>query len=146
MNFFKSEKSEVREKKIQNQCKQLNVCFHLFFVIGMGLKHFLVFGIITLSCITILELFYTGFVVVKNFNDFTWSDLLITSLINCCIIFFAVSSIAGVTSENFGLLVTCLIFLLLETIRMIKGFYETWVDDDEKDFNKFFITIDAGKY
>lgn len=110
-----------------------------------SLKQFLVFGIITLSCLTILELFFTSFVIFKSIDSLTWSDLLITGALNIFIIFFAVSSIAGATSENFGMLVTCLVFIILEIIRMGKGLYETWFDDNEKLLNKLFVSLDAGR-
>lgn len=96
-----------------------------------------------MSCLTILELFLTAFVVFKSFDNLTWTDLIITGALNVFIIFFAVSTIAGVTTKNFGLLITCLVFLILELIRMGKGLYETWLDDNEKLFNKFFVTLDA---
>lgn len=109
-------------------------------------KQFLVFGIITLSCLTLLELCFTSFIIFKSFDNLTWCDLIITGILNVFIVFFAVSSIAGAISEAKGLLLTCLIFVILELIRMGKGLYETWLDDNEKLFNKFFVTFDAGNY
>lgn len=106
-------------------------------------KQFLVCAIITLSCISILELCYVFFAVFSYFNEFTWSGLIITFVLNAFIIFFAVSTIAGVTTENFGLLVTCLGFIFLEFCRTCKGLYESWSDGDETKFNRFYITMDA---
>jgi hypothetical protein len=111
-----------------------------------SLKQFLVCGIVALSCITILELSYTGFVVVKNFNEFSWWNLIATLAINLIIIFFAVTSIFGATSENFGLLVTCMAFSIVELVRSLINAYDTWSDEEEKGFNKIFATFDAGNF
>lgn len=109
-----------------------------------SLKQFLVCCIVAFSCITILELSYTGFFVFKNFNELSWQNLLATSLIGATIIFFAVSSILGATSDNFGLLITCLAYSIVELIRSSISVYDTWKDEDEKILNTCFVTFDAG--
>lgn len=112
----------------------------------VALKNILVCTIITLSCISVLELVYTFYILATNFDDFTLFELSMTFIFNFAIIFFAIATIHGVKSENLGLLSTCLIFFILELMRMTKGLIELWTsDDDENTFNRFFITLDAGK-
>lgn len=110
-----------------------------------SLKQFLVCGIIALSCVTILELSFTGFLVVKYFNQLSWWNLTVTLLINLFIIFFAITSIVGATSNNFGLLITCLAYSIVELVRSSINIYDTWNDYEEKNFKKIFVTFDAGK-
>lgn len=110
----------------------------------MGLKQILVYGIIIFGCITILEISYAGFVIGKNFKEFSWLNLIATVLLNLSIIFFAVFAILGAISHNFGLLITCLAYSVVEFVRSSINVYDTWNDGDEKTFNRFFVTFDAG--
>lgn len=110
-----------------------------------SLKGFLALGCIILSFLSILEIIYTVTFVIKYFEEFTNLNLAITVILNIFIAFFGTLMLIGVIQSNVGVLVTCLIYFLMEFGRCMIASYDI-CNHDSETFEKLFVLLDTGMY
>lgn len=110
-----------------------------------SIKRFLISCCVALGAISIFEILYTILTLFKYCQQFSTYALVTTGIINVGIVFFGVNLMIGALNSNIALLLVCLVYFIIESIRSGFSLFVTWTETHNDLIEKTFVTFDAGK-
>lgn len=110
-----------------------------------GWRKLLSFLAALLACISVTEVGYFAYVVVRHRQEFSPSDCVITSFINFSTLFFSAAIVAGIVQSNEALITTWLVYAVVELFRSIFTLRDSWDKImDYRSLEGILLTCDAG--
>lgn len=109
-----------------------------------GWQKLLSFLAVLLACISVTEVGYFAYVVVKHRQEFSASDCTITSFINFSSVFFSAALVAGIVQSNEALITTWSVYAVIELFRSSFILCDSW--NEAKNFEsheRIITTCDA---
>lgn len=112
--------------------------------LGTMCKKFLIVFIILLTCITIVEIGYFSYLIIRYYKELQVVDLVITTFINFSATFFTAVLILGVAQSKTALLRVWIVYAILELSRSVMTVYDTWAEPNDNNFDRVSSSCDAG--